>query len=143
MADITWAPVHVAYGDNNRSCMLRLPRNRCVVESRAPDVATNPYLSAALALAAGLEGIERQLDPGAPVLDNLYALGDGELERRGIRRLPRNLLEALDAFDADPLVERTFGPELKTAYLKQKSLEWQRFHDQVTDWEREQLLNFL
>jgi glutamine synthetase len=143
MADITWAPVYVAYGDNNRSCMLRLPRNRCVVESRAPDAATNPYLSAALTMAAGLEGIERQLDPGAPIFDNLYTLGDGELERRGIRRLPRTLLEALDAFDADPLVERTFGPKLKAAYLKQKSLEWQRFHDQVTDWEREQLLDFL
>jgi glutamine synthetase len=143
MADITWAPVYIAYGDNNRSCMIRLPKNRPVVENRAPDVATNPYLAAALTLAAGLEGIESELDPGKPVGDNLYAASDELLRERGIRLLPRTLLEALDAFECDPLVAVTFGPELKAAYLKQKRAEFSKFHNQVTDWEREELIDFL
>jgi len=143
MADITWAPVYIAYGGNNRSCMLRLPKNRPVVENRAPDVAVNPYLAAALSLAAGLEGIAQDVDPGAPVTDDLYQASDADLTTRGIELLPRTLLEALDAFEADPLVDEVFGPVLKAAYLKQKKREWATFHNQVTDWEREQLLTFL
>jgi len=143
MPDITWAPVYIAYGSNNRSCMIRLTLNRPVVENRAPDIAANPYLAAALSLAAGLEGIEQKMDPGPPINDDLYEASDDQLKERGIDVLPRTLLEALDAFDADPLVEEVFGTIAKAAYLKQKKREWATFHNHVTDWEREQLLAFL
>ena len=69
---VSWAPVWAAYGDNNRSCMLRLPKNRPAVENRGVDAAANPYLAAAFLLAAGLEGVSEGLDPGDPVDDLTY-----------------------------------------------------------------------
>ena len=72
---VSWAPVWAAYGDNNRSCMLRLPDNRPAVENRSVDMAANMYLAAAFTLAAGLEGIEQGLDPGEPVADEHRRLG--------------------------------------------------------------------
>src|SRR6202011_2806886 len=98
---VSWAPVYATYGDNNRSCMLRLPRNRPAVENRGVDSAANTYLAAALQLAAGLEGIRLGLDPGEPVEDLTYDWAASPGERV---RLPRNLQEAVDAFQDDPLV---------------------------------------
>ncbi len=69
---VSWAPIWAAYGDNNRSCMLRLPRNRPAIENRGVDSAANPYLAAAFLLAAGLEGVAEGLDPGDPVEDLTY-----------------------------------------------------------------------
>jgi len=69
---VSWAPTWAAYGDNNRSCMLRLPRNRPAIENRAVDSAANPYLAAAFLLAAGLEGVGEGLDPGEPIEDLTY-----------------------------------------------------------------------
>lgn len=66
LPDITWAPTLVAYGDNDRSCMLRLPRSRRCIENRVPDISCNPYLALAMHVAAALEGVERGLDPGEP-----------------------------------------------------------------------------
>lgn len=142
MPDITWAPVFIAYGSNNRSAMLRLPGNRPCVENRAPDVSCNIYLAAAFSLAAGLEGIAEELDPGLPVNDNLYITPDDRLQLAGIEVLPRTLLEALDDFERDPLTERVLGSELKKAYLKEKRMEWAEFHNLVTDAERERWLAF-
>ncbi len=97
---VSWAPVYAAYGDNNRSCMLRLPRNRPAIENRGVDSAANTYVTAALMLAAGLEGIRLGLDPGDPVEDLTY---DWETTSPGGRvRLPRTLLEAVDAFARGP-----------------------------------------
>jgi len=142
MPDITWAPVHIAYGSNNRSAMLRLPGNRPCLENRAPDVSCNVYLAAAFTIAAGLEGIDHGLDPGAPVPDNLYLTSDEQLKERHIDVLPRTLLEALDAFDEDPLTETVLGAGLKKAYLKEKRMEWAEFHQQVTDAERARWISF-
>ncbi len=142
MPDITWAPVYVAYGSNNRSAMLRLPGNRPCLENRAPDVSCNVYLAAAFTIAAGLEGIEENLDPGPPTNDNLYAATDSDLKQRGIDILPRTLLEATDHLDQDPLAEKVFGADLKAAYLKEKRMEWAEFHNQVTDVERERWIKF-
>ena len=69
-------------------------------ECRAVDPSTNPYLAAAMFLGAGLDGIEQDLDPGDPQLVNMYELSDQELEKRGIRQLPKTLLEAVTAFEA-------------------------------------------
>jgi glutamine synthetase len=142
MPDITWAPVFIAYGSNNRSAMLRLPGNRPCLENRAPDVSCNVYLAAAFSLAAGLEGIDESSDPGAPINEDLYLASDERLHERHIDVLPRTLLEALDHLDADPLTEKVLGPELKKAYLKEKRSEWAEFHNLVTDAERERWIAF-
>ena len=135
---VSWAPVWAAYGDNNRSCMLRLPRNRPCVENRAVDSAANPYLAAAFLLAAGLDGVAGQLDPGDPVDDVTYdwagsGPSSGDLQAT---RLPRNLLEAIEAFDADPLTRQVFPAEFVTAYIDMKLDEWNTYHGQVSEWER-------
>ncbi len=135
---VSWAPVWAAYGDNNRSCMLRLPRNRPCVENRAVDSAANPYLAAAFLLAAGLDGVADKLDPGDPVDDVTYdwagsGPSSGDLQAT---RLPRNLLEAIEAFDADPLTRQVFPAEFVTAYIDMKLDEWNSYHGQVSEWER-------
>ena len=142
MPDITWAPVFIAYGSNNRSAMLRLPGNRPCLENRAPDVSCNIYLATAFTIAAGLEGIDEGMDPGAPTNDNLYVATDDHIARRGIDVLPRTLLEALDHFEQDPLTEKVLGGGLKEAYLKEKRMEWAEFHNQVTDPERQRWIRF-
>src|SRR5258707_4213161 len=108
MTGFTWAPVFRSYGGNNRTHMLRIPLTSPRVESRAVDATCNPYLAAAAYLQAGLDGIENDLDPGEPRRENMYLLSDAELAERGVKTLPRTLLEAVEAVDADALMERVF-----------------------------------
>lgn len=135
---VSWAPVWAAYGDNNRSCMLRLPRNRPCVENRGVDSAANPYLAAAFLLAAGLEGVAERLDPGEPVEEMTYDWGStGPRSGEGrATRLPRNLLEAIEAFDADPLTRKVFPEQFVSAYVDMKVDEWNAYHGRVSEWER-------
>jgi glutamine synthetase len=136
--NVSWAPVWAAYGDNNRSCMLRLPRNRPCVENRAVDSAANTYLTAAFLLAAGLEGISENLDPGDPVEDLTYdwtKTGPTSSDLTATR-LPRNLLEAVEAFESDPLVREVFPPQFVSAYVDMKIGEWNAYHSQVSEWEK-------
>ncbi len=108
---------------------------RC--ESRNADGAVNPYLAATLALAAGLEGVREGIDPGPPQEDNLYQLSDAEKEARGIEFLPQNLAEAVEAFAADPLVEKVLGRELRDEFIRYKHEEWTAYHLEVSAWEVE------
>jgi glutamine synthetase len=145
MADISWAPVLRCYGRNNRSAMLRLPMNRHCVENRAPDISTNFYLTAAFSFAAGMDGISKHLDPGTPWNENLYALADGRVKATEPmpERLPRTLIEALDAFRADPLIGETFGEEFRDIYMRQKTREWERGFYKVSDEERASMMEFI
>ena len=140
--DFSWAPVLEAYGRNNRSAMLRLPLNRACVENRAVDMSVNPYLAAALTLAAGLEGIEHALDPGEPINVDMYRLTMSDLKAMGVDRLPPTLLHALDAFEADELAAETFGP-YRDIYLDHKRKEWARGFYRVTDEQRAFHLDFI
>ena len=90
MSGFTWAPIFACYGNNNRTNALRIPRAGGRVELRCADSACNPYLGAAMVLAAGLEGVREQLDPGEPNRGNMYEAPRAELDARGIRELPRN-----------------------------------------------------
>jgi glutamine synthetase len=139
---VSWAPVWAAYGDNNRSCMLRLPRNRPAIENRSVDAAANPYLASAFLLAAGLEGVLEGLDPGDPVEDITYdwTVAGPQSGDVASRRLPRTLLEAVEAFEADPLTHEVFSGEMVSAYANMKRGEWDEYHAQVTDWERAKYL---
>lgn len=138
----TWAPILACYGGNNRTNMLRVPLGGGRVECRAADSSANPYLAAALMLAAGLEGIREELDPGAPNRDNMYLLEDAELDARGIHRLPSSLGEALAAFDADPLTRDVFGEAMHASFLDVKRSEWDAYCAHVSDWEIERYLEF-
>lgn len=142
MADISWAPVLVAYGKNNRSAMVRLPLNRYCVENRAPDMSCNPYLAAAFTIAAGLDGVKNELDPGEPLNENCYSMTIKQLKAAGVELLPRTLLHALEAFDEDPLAEQFFGG-FKEIYLKQKMREWEQGFYEIHEKQLTDRLTFI
>jgi len=137
MSYFSWAPVFNSYGSNNRTNSVRVPMGGGRCESRNADGAVNPYLAATLALAAGLEGIREALDPGKPNEDNLYDMNEEQRSARGIEFLPQTLQEAIDAFAADPLVEKTLGIELRDEFIKYKTEEWETYHLTVSQWEVE------
>ena len=140
MSGFTWAPVFVCYGNNNRTNMLRIPGAGSRVECRAADSSCNPYLAAAMLLAAGREGIREGLDPGPPNLVNAYRLTPEERAARGLTTLPRNLGEAIEAFAADPLSREVFGDAMAEAYSTFKRDEWNSFHGAISNWERDRYL---
>jgi len=133
----TWAPVFNSFGSNNRTNSIRVPMGGGRCESRNADGAVNPYLAAALALAAGLEGIREGIDPGNPQEDNLYELSEEQRAERGIEFLPKNLIEAIDAFEADPFVIEALGQELRDEFIKYKRQEWLDYHQTISAWEIE------
>jgi glutamine synthetase len=106
------------------------------------DATSNTYLAAAAYLHAGLEGIEQELDPGDPLQQNMYLLTDAELAELGVDTLPRTLLEAVEAFEQDPLMVDVFGPELHRSYVELKSSEWWDYHTEISPWEIERYLTF-
>lgn len=135
MAYYSWAPVFNSYGRNNRTNSVRVPMGGGRCESRNADGSCNPYLAAAIVLAAGLEGIRENLDPGIAQEENLYELTPGELAARGISELPRNLDEAVKAFADDPFIEKTLGKGLRDEFIHYKSEEWREYHQSVSKWE--------
>ncbi len=139
---VTWAPTHIAYGRNNRSAMLRLPQSRFAIENRATDMTMNTYLSLAMTLASAMEGINNKLDPGPMCNKNLYDMTEAEMKADGIHRLPRTLLEAIEYFDEDPLAKEVLGPVLHNSFSQYKHVEWDRFHQSVTEWEVHEYLRF-
>lgn len=127
--NFSWAPTNISYGHNNRSCMLRLPANRPAIENRSVDSAANTYLTAAFMLAAGLEGIRDGVDPGDPADVVSYTQGDREV-------LPRTLIDAVEAFEQDPLTHSVFHAAFVRDYVAMKRAEWERSHAEVSDFER-------
>ncbi|MEL6601057.1 MAG: type III glutamate--ammonia ligase [Pseudomonadota bacterium] len=142
MSGFTWAPIFACYGNNNRTNAMRIPKGGGRVELRAADSACNPYLGAAMCLAAGLSGIEEGLDPGEPNTDNMYLASAEELERRKISVLPRTLDEAVTAFETDPLSKAVFGEAMFASWIGYKRDEWLSYLNHVSDWERERYLRF-
>ena len=135
----TWAPVYVTYGGSNRTQMIRIP-GPGRIEVRTIDGATNPYLAAAVTLAAGLDGVSRKLDAGKPNSRNLYEVPPEQLRKEGIEFLPSSLDEALDALEQDPVIRGALGEEYAGYYIATKRNEWTTHNRMVSDWEREQYL---
>ncbi|HLY51059.1 MAG TPA: type III glutamate--ammonia ligase [Solirubrobacteraceae bacterium] len=139
----TWAPAYVSYGYNNRTQMLRIPAPGRV-EDRTIDGSCNPYLAAAAMLSAGLDGIERKLDPGEPNSDNLYTYSEDQRNAKGIDTLPANLLDATRELERDDVLREWLGKTRDGDYVdyfvKVKRGEWQAAHEQITDWELKRYL---
>ena len=102
-----------------------------------PDASANPYVALAGVIAAGLDGIERGLDAGEPIDDDLCELGAAELEQRGIQTLPRNLGEAVQALELDTRLREHVGVEFCDEFLRLKRTEWLEFSRTVHAWELE------
>ncbi|MFE8070345.1 type III glutamate--ammonia ligase [Marinobacteraceae bacterium S3BR75-40.1] len=140
MSGSTWAPVFMCYGSNNRTNMIRIPGAGGRIECRAADIACNPYLGGALMLAAGLEGIREKIDPGTPHHENMYNYSDKEIAEKGIDYLPRNLGDAIEAFEADPLAQEVFGDAMFKSFVDFKKAEWESYHNAISQWEIERYL---
>jgi glutamine synthetase len=133
LSGTTWAPAYVAHGPNNRTALVRTLPGR--FEWRLPDASANPYLATAALVAAGLDGIERRLDPGPPSSDDLFQLSLAEIRARGIPVLPQSLAEACDALEADEVVRAALGSTLTNEFLHAKRAESLNFARHVSAWE--------
>jgi glutamine synthetase len=139
----TWAPAYVSYGYNNRTQMLRIP-GPGRIEDRTVDGSCNPYLAATAVLAAGLDGIERGLDPGDPNSLNLYETDAAQREQLGIDVLPGNLLDATRELERCDVLRAALGRARDEDYIdyfvRCKRREWQQAHEQITQWELDRYL---
>ncbi len=140
LSGATWAPAYIAYGDNNRSACVRVPYGR--LEVRLPDSGCNAYLVTAAMIAAGLDGIDRKLDPGKPHNINLYELSGEQLAAAGIKLLPQNLLEATDELERDAVIRAGLGEDLAREFIRLKRMEWTEYARHVSDWESRRYLEF-
>ena len=139
----TWAPAYISYGYNNRTQMLRVPAAGRI-EDRTVDGSCNPYLGATAMLTAGLDGIERGLDPGDPNGANLYTMSEEDRDAAGIELLPANLLDATRELENNAPLREAFGKTRDGDYIdyfiKVKRQEWQQAHEQITQWELDRYL---
>ncbi|MFL2789785.1 MAG: type III glutamate--ammonia ligase [Paracoccaceae bacterium] len=133
----TWAPNTVTWSGNNRTHMVRVP-GPGRFELRLPDGATNPYLLQAVILAAGLNGIKNNADPGKRYDIDMYA--DGH-KIKGAPKLPLNMLDAIREFDKDKNLKSALGEEFSAAYISLKLKEWNSFTSHFSSWERENTID--
>ena len=137
------APCDIAWSAGNRSALVRIPTPRgeeTRVELRCPDPSCNPYLALAVCLAAGLDGIRRELTPPPEISENLFALSGDEKAARGLRRLPADLKEAVDALGQDTVITAALGPHITAQYTQGKLREWDAYCNQITQWELDRYL---
>jgi glutamine synthetase len=136
------APVYIGWAQVNRSALIRIPQpmpddgETVRLELRCPDPSTNPYLAFNVMLAAGLDGIDRKLTCPEPLNNlNVYELSEEERRDHNIGMLPGSLLEAVNAFETDPILQDALGKPLTEAFVNARRTEWEVFRTQVTDWE--------
>ena len=137
LSGATWSPNAITYGGNNRTHMVRIP-DKGRFELRLMDGAANPYLLQAGVLAAGLDGVGSQRDPGKPLDVNMYTEGH---KLRNVRRLPSNLLDAIRAFEKSKVLRAGLEEELVSSYAKLKHLEWRSYAAAISPWERDHTLD--
>ena len=138
------APCYIAWTASNRSALVRVPATRGMgtrVELRSPDPACNPYLELAVLLAAGLEGIRKDMTPPEPVSANIYDMSEQERLENGIENLPSTLLEAINYMKADPFIREVLGDHAYDKYTEAKKLEWDEYSTRVSQWEIDRYLS--
>ena len=133
LSGTSWAPAYLAQGPNNRTAALRTLHGR--FEWRVPDASANPYLARPALIAAGLDGVDRKLEPPPDCSDDLFELSLAQIRERGIALLPQSLGEALDALAADELICTTLGETLTQQFLALKRAEIAEYQHHVSDWE--------
>jgi len=143
------APVYLSWARRNRADLIRVPEYKpgremaTRIEYRSPDPACNPYLVFSVMLAAGLDGIEKGLEPPAPVEENVYEFTEEQRKRRGIKTLPPSLLEAIMLTEKSALVKNALGDHLFNAFIKNKKVEYNQYRIQVTEYEIKKYLPVL
>jgi glutamine synthetase len=138
------APTNIAWSERNRSPLCRIPASRGVgtrVELRMPDPSCNPYLAFAVMLAAGLDGVDKDLDPGPPVEQNVYKMTDEERKKYRVEALPGNLEEAIAALQADEVVREALPSHVYEQFVAAKKAEWQEYIAHVSEWETQRYLS--
>lgn len=140
------APLHVSWGNRNRSAMVRVPRYKpnkptsTRVEVRSVDSAANPYLAYAAMLGAGLKGIEEGLSIPAPVEQNLFSLSRAEIAGLGLKTLPSDLSQAIAAFEESELMHEVLGDAICDRLVAAKRAEWDDYRSHVSAWEIDRYL---
>ena len=129
----TWSPVWKTVGDNNRTCLVRTVAGR--IEWRLPDPSCNVYAALAATLAAGLDGIARQLPAEPACAEDLYQRQASGQPMPA--RLPRDLYDALAALEADTVLCDAVGAAFCEQFLSLKRAEWDAYAQQVSGWELE------
>jgi glutamine synthetase len=129
-----WSSAYTAWGPDNREASVRVASGAwgqeatsINLELKASDASNNPYLALGGLIAAGLDGVARQLNPGDATLIDPGNLSDAERNQRGIQRYPTTQAEALDALERDAVLLAALGPELATSYLAVKRSEYEAF----------------
>ena len=139
------APISIAWSQRNRSPMIRIPDQRGLgtrLEFRMPDPSCNGYLALAVQLAAGLDGIENEIDPGPPLDTNVWKLSDEERAKIGLEVLPANLGEAVAELEANGTMREALGDHIFDHFVENKKGEWSDYVASVSEWEIEKYINY-
>ena len=142
------APVNAAWGQRNRSALIRVPRitpataeKATRIELRCPDPSANPYLAFAVMLAAGLDGIKKGLVAPAPVEANIWELTPKQMKKMGIKTVASNLKEALDELERDEVIRGALGEDTFQKFYECKLAEWEEYRTNVSAWETAKYLD--
>jgi glutamine synthetase len=130
----SWAPTSVSWGRDNRTCGFRIVGHGASrrLECRIPGADVNPYLGFSAMLAAGLDGVANELDPGPELKGNAYEAGEAE-------PFPSTLQEAVDLWEGSDFAKAAFGAEVHAHYLNYGRTEQRLFTEVVTDYERRRM----
>jgi glutamine synthetase len=134
-----WCPAHICYGQGNRDVLVRIPDGPRTkrLEFRSADASCNPYLAIAAIIAAGIDGIKNEIDPGHPVKEAIGSLSREDIEERGIKWLPCSLCEAISELKEDTYIQEKLGPALMKEFIRVRQSEFDTFKEEVSEKERE------
>lgn len=138
------APLHITWSVRNRSPLIRIPSavgGGTRIELRSPDCAANPYLTIALCLAAGLDGMKNKITPPENIQKNIFSMSEEEKAERNIKSLPTNLSDAVEAMEQDAFIQDVLGEHISNVYINSKKDEWDRYCRAVTQWEVDEYLD--
>lgn len=142
------APVNAAWGQRNRSALIRIPRISPATaakgsrfELRCPDPSSNPYLAFAVMLAAGLDGIKKGLVAPDPVEENIWELTPEQMKEKKIKTVASNLKEALEELAQDEVIRGALGADTFAKYYEAKCEEWESYRTSVSKWETDRYMD--
>ncbi len=138
------APVYIAWSAQNRSPLIRVPAargNGTRIELRSADPSANPYLALAVTIAAGLDGVKKNMEPPPAVDGNIYAMTPAQRRKRHVGSLPASLEEALVELKKDKFVCDTLGEHVLAKFVEAKQMEWNEYKTRVSQWEIDRYLS--